>query len=43
MDLVEDGCLESPVNRLDTSVAVQDVMDAFKRAVRLIGVPVLQD
>lgn len=31
MDLIQDGCTESPVNRLDTSIAVLDIIDGFRR------------
>ena len=34
MDLILDGCMESPVNRLDTSIATLDVIDEFHRQVR---------
>lgn len=33
MDLILDGCTESPVNRLDTSIAVLDIIDEFHRQI----------
>jgi len=34
IDLIQDGCTESPVNRLDTSIAVLDIIDEFRRSYR---------